>query len=544
MIFWLSTAFAKPLDAHLLYFVLVDRFFDYEQPQGSDPNIQPFDDIKFHGGDFLGIVQKMDHLENMGVDSIWLSPIFHMRHEDFHGHGAYHGYWLYDMEAIESYFGGAEDLKVLSREMEKREWNLIFDMVYNHVSFDSPMVTEKPTWFHESKSIENWNDPYERTHYQVHGLPDLAQDIPEVYEYLYTKSLYWQNFANVKGFRLDALRHMENDFLRRLSIDVHSEIPNFWLLGEDFTGSPIEIDHRARLSGLDALFDFPMYYATTDVFCRNASVYHIATTLSASRMYPKTLQMVTFLDNHDLPRISSICSPKMRDQALWFQFLIRGLPMITYGTEFGLEGDKEPQNRRPISWEQKPILAPLIQDMTELRKKHPVLEIGTVEIVDVTKSSVLFMQRTESEIAYIGINMSDEAIEMPIPQNTVGYHIENRRMTSLDTNRISPNEVGVWFSSSTPSTVVMKEVRFEIQGSTDKALFLIGSAKELGGWNPQKALPLVREDDIWVATIRIPSDSVISWKTLSKSGDEIIWEAGENRILFQQEIISFSLEEK
>ena len=85
-------------------------------------------------------------------------------------------------------------------------------MVYNHVSFDSEWVTQKPTWFHEAKSIENWNDPYERTHYQVHGLPDLAQEKPEVYEYLYTKSLYWQNYANVKGFRLDALRHMENDF--------------------------------------------------------------------------------------------------------------------------------------------------------------------------------------------------------------------------------------------------------------------------------------------------------------------------------------------
>ena len=390
MIFLLSTALAKPLDAHLLYFVLVDRFFDQKENEKNDPNIQPFDDVKFHGGDFLGIVEKMDHLESMGVDALWLSPIFHMRHEDFHGHGAYHGYWLHDMEAIEPYFGGEEDLKILSSEMESRQWNLILDMVYNHVSFDSEWVTQKPTWFHEAKSIENWNDPYERTHYQVHGLPDLAQEKTEVYEYLYTKSLYWQNYANVKGFRLDALRHMENDFLRRLSIDLHSEVQDFWLLGEDFTGSPSEIDHRARLSGLDALFDFPMYYAMTDVFCHQKSTYSIGTTLSASRDYPKNLQLVTFLDNHDLPRIASICTPKMRDQALFFQFLLRGLPMISYGTEFGLLGDKEPQNRKPIDWEEEPILAPLIRDLTQLRKDHPVLETGEIEIIDIAPQFLFF----------------------------------------------------------------------------------------------------------------------------------------------------------
>ena len=98
--------------------------------------------------------------------------------------------------------------------------------------------------------------------------------------------------------------------------------------------------------------------------------------------------------------------------------------------------------------------------MTELRK-HPVLEKGIVEIVDVTNSYVLFLQRTESEIAYIGVNMSEEAIEMPIPQSNMGYHLQNRRLASLDGHRLLPNEVGVWFASSVPSTVVMKNVRFE-----------------------------------------------------------------------------------
>ncbi len=551
MIFFLSTALAQPLDAHLLYFVLVDRFFDQKENVENDPNIQAFDDVKFHGGDFLGIVEKMNHLEAMGVDALWLSPIFNMRHEDFHGHGAYHGYWLHDMETIEPYFGGEEDLKILASEMETRQWNLILDMVYNHVSFDSPWVTQKPTWFHEAKSIENWNDPYERTHYQVHGLPDLAQEKPEVYEYLYTKSLYWQEYANVKGFRLDALRHMENDFLRRLSIDLHSEVEDFWLLGEDFTGSPSEIDHRARLSGLDALFDFPMYYAMTDVFCHQKSIYSIGTTLSSSRSYPTNLQMVTFLDNHDLPRIASICTPKMRDQALFFQFLLRGLPMIAYGTEFGLLGDKEPQNRKPINWEEESILAPLIRDLTQLRKDHPVLATGKIEIIDITSQFLFFAQKTESETAYIAINMDDEEKQINIPNPAVGFQTINQQLVPMSQKNetdstllwmLPSREVGVWFSSSKmESKVNLIDVRFEIEAPMDKPLYVIGSAMEIGGWDPNQALALKKEGNIWTAKITIPSDAVISWKTLTKLGDEIIWENGENRILFQEEMVSISL---
>ena len=87
----------------------------------------------------------------------------------------------------------------------------------------------------------------------------------------------------------------------------------------------------------------------------------------------------------------------------------------------------------------------------------------------------------------------------------------------------------------------MVDIHFEIEGPMDKPLYVIGSAVEIGGWNPTKAFPLQQEGNLWVADIRIPSDSVVSWKTLSKSDDEITWENGENRIIFQQKQISISL---
>ena len=109
------------------------------------------------------------------------------------------------------------------------------DMVYNHVSFD--FYAEYPQRLvHEDKTIVDWNDPYELTHHQVHGLPDLDQSNEEVYSYLRTRSEEWRDKAKLAGFRIDAIRHMENDFLSRLSTDLHNN-NRTWLLGEDFQGN-------------------------------------------------------------------------------------------------------------------------------------------------------------------------------------------------------------------------------------------------------------------------------------------------------------------
>ena len=87
----------------------------------------------------------------------------------------------------------------------------------------------------------------------------------------------------------------------------------------------------------------------------------------------------------------------------------------------------------------------------------------------------------------------------------------------------------------------MIDVHFEIEAPMDKPLYVIGSAMEIGGWDPNQALALKKEGNIWTGKIQIPSDAVISWKTLTKSGDEIVWENGENRILFRKKQVIISL---
>ena len=105
---WLFTtavAFAAPLDADVLYFILVDRFSNGEPK--NDSTIDASDLQAFHGGDLQGITKNLDYLEKIGVDAIWLSPIFSMRDTKFHGHGAFHGYWTHNLDDIEPRFGGS-----------------------------------------------------------------------------------------------------------------------------------------------------------------------------------------------------------------------------------------------------------------------------------------------------------------------------------------------------------------------------------------------------------------------------------------------------
>ena len=356
---------APPAQAQeLLYFALVDRFADGQpDPAGTTDRADP---QAWHGGDLAGIQAHLDHLSALGVTRLWLSPVFHSRQDKFHGHGAFHGYWVQDLDRIEARLGGRRALRRLARAAQQADLGLVLDMVYNHVSFDSPLLEQRPAWFHTAESISDWNDPVQLVTGQVHGLPDLAQEREPVYRYLRDRSLRWARVADASGFRVDAVRHLPLDFLHRLSADLKARLgDDFWLLGEDFQGDPVALSQSFRDGGFDAMFDFPLRYAMIDVFCHDQPVGRLGSILSLDRLYDDPGGLVTFLDNHDLPRVASECGedPRRVEAALLFQFAQRGIPAITYGTEWMLTGAGEPENRADIPWEKPPVLADTIRQL-------------------------------------------------------------------------------------------------------------------------------------------------------------------------------------
>lgn len=172
-----------------IYFVMIDRFANGDR--STDQGIDPADPQAFHGGDLAGLLSRLDWLERLGIDTVWLSPIFRARTEKWHGYGAFHGYWTWSLDAVEPKFGDEATLRKLSDELHRRKMKLVLDVVLNHVGPDAPLLTEKPEWFHRKGGIQDWNDPVQLTTFDVHGLPDLATERRDVFEHLTSSSRRW-----------------------------------------------------------------------------------------------------------------------------------------------------------------------------------------------------------------------------------------------------------------------------------------------------------------------------------------------------------------
>ena len=172
-----------------VYFAMVDRFENGDA--SNDGAIDLNDPQAFHGGDLKGLITRLDWIQSMGFDTVWLSPIFKMRPEKWNGFGAFHGYWTWDLSALEPRFGDELMLAQLRSELDRRGMKLILDVVLNHVGPDAPLAQQKPEWFHHRGGITDWNDAQQLVMNDVHGLPDLATEKPEVFEYLLNATRRW-----------------------------------------------------------------------------------------------------------------------------------------------------------------------------------------------------------------------------------------------------------------------------------------------------------------------------------------------------------------
>jgi glycosidase len=337
-----------------IYFVMVDRFANGDS--SNDLDADPTDPQAFHGGDLAGLISRLDWIQSLGFDTVWLSPIFSMRTSKWHGFGAFHGYWTYDLATLEPRFGDELLLAQLRRELDRRGMKLYLDVVLNHVGPDAPLVTQHPDWFHRRGGVTDWNDATQLVMNDVHGLPDLATEKPEVFEYLRRSAQKWIDLAKPDGFRLDAVKHLPLDFWAKFNGSL--EIAR---LGELLDGDPSLVAKTWREGRFTSMFDFPLGFAIADVFCRGESPAKLGAILTNDRRYPDPSQLVTLVDNHDLPRIVSLCGGDLEKvkQALAFMILMRGTPSLTWGTEVGLDGAKEPDNRKSMQFVDHPLRAHL-----------------------------------------------------------------------------------------------------------------------------------------------------------------------------------------
>ena len=529
-----------------IYFVLVDRFANGDKT--NDAQIDLADPAAFHGGDLQGVIDHLDDLQKLGVKTVWLSPIFRMRTEKFFGHGAYHGYWVENLNEIEPRFGTIATLRHLSDALHARGMKLYLDVVLNHVAFDSPLLKQHPDWFHHEGDLKDWNDPEQLVNRDVMGLPDLKQENPEVYQYLLDASLHWIAAARPDGFRLDAVKHIPLSFWARFNHDIRArEGPSFMMLGEDLEGDPKVLSKTARDGQFGAVFDFPLHFALVDVFCKDAPPVKLASILSEDRRYPDPNALVTMLDNHDLPRILTSCKGRKDkvEQALEFLLTARGVPSLTYGTEAGLTGTKEPENRGDMRFGSGYPLAPRIAQLLALRKSHPSLVNGATRFLDVGNDRLSYLRIAPDEAALILVNHGDGWLRASLPKDAPKIASATDAISgadvALDALRVWPNAVRVFLLKPAEANgfsdwAKAAEAEQRGKGPTREVVFiapgekaeLVGSGAPFGDWDPAHGQALVEGH----LRMNLPVGAVYEYKLVRENGGKSTWEEGGNRYLF------------
>jgi glycosidase len=397
-----------------MYLIMTDRFAD-----GDVHNDLPGDNRAaprgWHGGDLKGIEQHIGYLKQLGVTTVWTTPVA--------SNGAmpdsYHGYAATDLYAVDKHFGTIEDYRHLSAALHARGMKLVIDLVPNHVGVEHPWVHDPPTpdWFHGTlehhTAVQNdfyqlvdphappaaWRDITQG--WFTDSMPDLNQENPLVAQYLIQNALWWVETANLDGIRLDTFPYVGRAFWHDFHTTLHSVYPHLTTVGEIFHRDPEVtsyfaggLAHQGIDTGLDTPFDFPMYFALRDVLAHGKPMTELSSVLRQDALYPYPERLVPFIGNHDTTRFLTDAdgSEARLKLALGLLATVRGMPQVYSGDEIGMTGGKDPDNRHDFpggfpgdshdaftkagrTAEEQDIFA-WTSGMLALRASHAALKIG------------------------------------------------------------------------------------------------------------------------------------------------------------------------
>lgn len=571
-----AVGLAAPAEADLVYLAMVDRFANGDPD--NDGGVDLTDPHGWHGGDIQGIRDRLDHLEAMGVKTVWLTPVTAARDDKVGEWGAFHGYWLRDPWALNPRFGTVADLRGLSDDLHARGMRLVVDMVWNHTDYEAPVRSAHPEWFHQLGDIEDWNDPVQRVQGDVHGLPDLAQENPAVRAWLRASATAWVDRAGLDGLRIDAVGHMPRSFLAHMNreLDAHARSrgnpAGVWTLAEDFTGDPLALAQTVEKGGFDAIFDFALHYALVDVACRGADPLKLASTLSLDRHGPPADARVTFLDNHDLPRVGSVCGAETpegqarRDAALLMLFVLRGTPCLTWGTEAGVLGAEEPGNRADLPWNDVGVRTPLITALSELRAAHPALHRGADRVVGAGPGYLRMVREAAGEVAVLdvvsatfdpaGLPPLDETIAVEtvwwattgVPDDDGDWIRRSNLSEAVLVGGEAAESTGVTVGAEWTVRVMLGQAEGPHSAMESRAphrlevvvsgapgggtLGLVGADPALGAWNPADAVgPVVGSEDRFEVDLQ-DGDVPVFKAILTRPDGTVEWSPAPDHALF------------
>ncbi|MEC1667144.1 glycoside hydrolase family 13 protein [Bacillus mojavensis] len=381
-------------------------------PWGSkDPDVNDF-----FGGDLQGIVDKLDYVEDLGVNGIYLTPIFSAPSN--------HKYDTLDYYSIDPHFGDPELFRTLVSQIHQRGMRIMLDAVFNHIGSASPQwqdvvkngaQSRYKDWFHiHSFPVTEGNyDTFAFTP----DMPKLHTANPEVQRYLLDIALYWIREFDIDGWRLDVANEVDHAFWKTFKQAVSAEKPDIYILGEIWHSS----EPWLRGDEFHAVMNYPFTEPMIEYFADRAiPASRMAHRLNAHLMNGmKQVNEVMFnlLDSHDTKRLLTRCrnDEKKARALLAFMFAQTGSPCIYYGTEIGLDGENDPLCRKCMVWDkekQNQEMHTFMKRLIALRKQeNTVLTEGTLEwnLLDDQNNFIRFSQTLDEKKLIYFFNQGDAA---------------------------------------------------------------------------------------------------------------------------------------
>lgn len=370
-----NSAQRKSFDASdMMYLIMPDRFANGNPKNDSDASLVEKANRSIpggrHGGDIEGIIKNLDYISSLGATTIWNTPL----NEDNDKEHSYHTYAQSDVYKIDARYGTNEDYVRLSNEMHKRDMKLVMDYVTNHWGITHWMMKDLPT-----KSWTNQFENYTQTHHRrevitdihaskldkevcidgwfVPSMPDLNLKNPLVAKYLTQNAIWWIEYANLDGFRVDTYNYSDPAAMANWAKSVTDEYPNFNIVGEIWMHNQANLAYWQKdskigaiqnyNSNLPSVMDFTLHNQIGSAFNDDEAnwdngMIKFYNNFALDYLYPNTNNILVFAENHDTSRINDLYKYDVAKYKLVMTLMatVRGIPQLYYGSEIGMGGDK------------------------------------------------------------------------------------------------------------------------------------------------------------------------------------------------------------
>lgn len=473
-------------DESVIYFMVTDRFFDGNESNNTASGAKTYGKDNaglYHGGDFAGITQKLDYLEDLGINTIWITPIVEnipgvtvtdTGKEDVPYNAAYHGYWASDFTKLNPTLGTKEEFQTLIDQAHNRGIRIMVDIVVNHAGYD----TDFGDMIRSGEDIVSGSDQKD----SLSNLPDFRTEDPAVSAQLVKWQTQWVKDFGIDYFRVDTVKHVENDTWTELKNALTKTDPNFKMIGEYAGGGYASNGNTLGTGEMDSDLDFDFNDQAANFVKGNISSVEnfLASRNSALN---NTYMTGQFLGSHDEDGFKQkLLDGGMAEDAATaasmvaasLQITAKGQPVIYYGEEIGLTGlNNYPYqtNRYDFDWT---MVNSDNKTYQHYKKMLSIRNAYTDVFARGDRKTILASDENGYDIVsrsykgtklYVGLNIKDVAqtVEIPVSENN-GTVLKD--LYSGKTYTVSNGKIKVIIPAATDGGTVVLENNSSTNGGS------------------------------------------------------------------------------